>query len=80
MTCYSYAPAVRSIAEGLIEKHHRDLLIYGDVRIEYLFRDKAAKRSGKTVLGSARKLGGLGAFLAMPKDDAPMGDPEESEI
>jgi hypothetical protein len=77
---YSYAPQVRQIAERLIPEHHRDLIDNGDVRIEYLFRDEGAKRNGKTVWGTASKVGGRNAFLAVPKDEAPMSDPTDCDV
>lgn len=66
MTEYRPAPSVQRIAEDLIREHHDHLV---DVRIEYAFRDKAAKKAGKTVFGTARKVGGLNAFLATDTDE-----------
>lgn len=66
MTEYRPAPSVQRIAEDLIREHHDHL---ADVRIEYAFRDKAAKKAGKTVFGTARKVGGLNAFLATDTDE-----------
>lgn len=57
---YSSAPEVKKIAEDLIPKHHEHL---EQVQIEYVFRSEAAKEAGKTILGKARKVGGLNAFL-----------------
>lgn len=57
---------VTEIAERLIADYHRHLL---GVRIEYLFRTEAEKQGGAVVLGSARKIGGLNAFLARATDD-----------
>jgi len=62
-TEYRPAPAVRKIAEKLITKHHTHLADDG-VRIEYVFRSDAAMSNGKTVLGKARKISGLNAFLS----------------
>lgn len=72
---YSKAPEVEEIARRLIAQHHTHLLELGHVRIEYLFRSEAASSNGKTVYGKARKLSGLGAFLALG-DDAPEGRPD----
>lgn len=63
MTEYWPAPAAARIADELIEAHHPHLI---DHRIEFVFRDKAAKRHGRIVLGTARKVTGLNAFLARP--------------
>jgi hypothetical protein len=67
MTSYRPASEVRRIATTLIPQHHIDLC---DVRIEYVFREEAAKKNGKIVLGTARKLTGLNAFLATETDEA----------
>lgn len=73
MTTYRPAPSVKTIAEPLIEDHP-DL---DDIDIRYVFRDTAAKSKGKVLLGKARKVSGLNAFLAagyspdeIPADDA----------
>lgn len=63
MTEYSTAHAVREIAEELIPAHHSHLIEFG-ARIEYVWRDEAAKSKGKIVLGKARRISGLNAFLA----------------
>lgn len=66
MTDYRAAPAVKAIATHLIDEYHRDL---ADVRIEYVFRDKASKSKGKVTLGSARRVSGLNAWLAGDRDE-----------
>ena len=43
---------VTEIAENLIGRHHPHL---ADVRIGYLFREKAGKKGGKEVLGTAER-------------------------
>lgn len=58
---YSDAPEVRAIAKDIIASHHRHLL---NATIRYVFRDEAAKKGSKVILGTARKIGGLNAFLA----------------
>jgi len=70
MTSYTTASAVERIAEKLIAQHHRHL---ADVPIRYLWRDKAATSKGRTVLGKARKVGGLNAHLVhlVRKDEPP---------
>jgi predicted metallopeptidase len=60
-TEYSYAAEVEEVARELIAEHHQHL---EDERIEYIFRSKATLKGGKTVLGKARKISGLNAFLA----------------
>lgn len=57
---YSPAPQVESIAGKLILKHHDHL---ADVGVEYVFRSEHAERHGHVVLGKARKVSGLNAFL-----------------
>lgn len=66
MTDYRPASEVARIATKLIADHHIDLC---DVRIEYVFRDEAAKKNGKVVFGTARKVSGLNAFLATGEVD-----------
>lgn len=68
---YSDAGAVRFIAHRLIAEHHTHLT---DVRIEYVFRSKAATSRGAEIWGKARKLTGLNAWLATPEDDRPEPD------
>lgn len=62
---YSPAPDAERIAQKLIADHHTHLT---DVRVEFVFRDKASKSNGKVVLGKARKISGLNAFLARDPD------------
>jgi putative metallopeptidase len=61
MTEYSFAPEVADIAAPLIETHHEHLL---GVRIDYVFRDKAASNRGRAKAGTARKVSALTALLA----------------
>jgi predicted metallopeptidase len=62
---YAEAPEVEKIARDLIDTIHVHLV---DVRIDYLFRDKAAVSGGKVRLGSARKVSGLTAFLGKAEE------------
>lgn len=62
-TAYTDAAPVRLIASELVPTHHRDLISFG-ARIEFVWRDKASKKGGKTVLGKARRVSGLNAYLA----------------
>lgn len=57
---YAPAPQVENIAGKLIPKHHDHL---ADVGVEYVFRSEHAERHGHVVLGKARKVSGLNAFL-----------------
>lgn len=69
---YASAPDVAHIAGDLIATvpDHADL---AGVDIVYVWRDKAAKSKGRTVLGKARKVSGLNALLARDlDDDAPL--------
>ena len=66
MTVYSdAAPVIKPIADKLIRAHHPDL---ADVDIRYVFRDKAARSRGKTVLGKAKLITGLNMFLATGRE------------
>lgn len=84
MSKYRPAPVVAAIAEDLIETvpAFEDL---AEVRIEYLFIDKAPISHGRLVLGRARKVSGLSAYLAaparseLPVDPAPLFVIEISE-
>lgn len=69
MTDYRHAAAVKRIATGLIPAHHPHL---EGIRIEYVFRDTAAKKAGKEVWGTARKVSGLNAYLAATGDEVPV--------
>lgn len=61
MTDYYQAPEVAEVAAPIIEEHHPHLL---GVRVDYLFRSPPAIRNDKLVLGKARRVSGLTAFLA----------------
>lgn len=54
------ADEVEELAEKLIAEHHPHL---ADVKIRYVFRDKAASSKGRAVLGKARRISGLNAHL-----------------
>lgn len=71
-TNYTEAPEVQAIAATIIEMYHPHLK---GIRVEYVFRSKAAKNKGRIVLGTARLVSGLNAFLASPSEAD-----EESEI
>lgn len=62
----AFAPdsgVLEAIARPLIDDHYPDLNDYS-VRIEFVWRDKAANSGGKVKLASARKVSGLNAFLS----------------
>jgi hypothetical protein len=61
VTTYTAAFDASRIGKQLIDEVHTHLV---DVRVEFVFRDKAAKSHGRTVLGRARKVTGLNAFMA----------------
>lgn len=61
-TSYRQAASVERIANQLIPEHHPHLV--GEP-IRYVFRDEHAKKGGKAVMGSARKISGLNAYLAL---------------
>jgi predicted metallopeptidase len=64
---YRLADEVRTIGEDLIAtvKDHFPLQL---VNVTYLFTDKAPEHQGRVVWGRARKVSGLAAFLAGPKE------------
>lgn len=68
---FTQAPAVERIAEKLIRNHHTHLV---DVEVRYVFRSETAKSNGKPILGKARKLSGLNAYLAQPAGDPDAAD------
>lgn len=78
---YSNAPEVAQVAKDLISQHHPHLSLVGadgkGVRIEYYFTDTAPKSGGKEVIGKARKITSLAAFMAGGDDEASLdaGDP-----
>lgn len=67
MTEYRRADEVAHIAWELIQEHHEHL---EHIRIEFVWRDQAADKGGKAVLGKARKVTGLNAFLARDDTDS----------
>lgn len=67
---YSSAPEVERVAGPIIEHHHSHLRANA-VKVVYLFTDKAEKKAGKVVLGTARKVTGLTAYLAEQDADDP---------
>lgn len=72
---YSPAPEVAAIAVGLIASHHTQL---ADAPIVYVFRAKATQSKGHLVLGRARRVSGLNAFLvALAAGDVSEDEPEE---
>lgn len=60
---YRPAPEVKAIADELIPKFHQHLIDF-NVRMEYVFVDKAPKSNGREVWGTCRKVSNLNAFLA----------------
>lgn len=61
MPDYKDAPEVRAIAEELIAEYHPHLV---GKRIAYAFSDKAGRKNGKTVLGTASIESGKSVFFA----------------
>jgi hypothetical protein len=74
MTVYRQAAEVATIGRRLVAQHHTDLV---DAEIRYVFRDEHQTTGGKAVMGKARLVSGLNAWLAasvdpeavMPADD-----------
>ena len=60
---YKPAPAVQKIAEELIPKYHNHLELEG-VEIKYLFREEPLYKNNKMILGQARKISGISAYLS----------------
>ena len=64
MTYHALATSqIAPLAKNLIGNHHPHL---HNIRIEYVFREKAASKGGRTVLGTARLVRGLTAMFATP--------------
>lgn len=68
-TKFRPAYEVEESAQEVIRDHHTHLLEHG-VRIEYVFRNDVPVLKGRAVLGQARKISSLGAFLARDECDA----------
>lgn len=70
---FERAPQVAAIAADLIAgvEQHEAL---ADVRIEYVFRDRAARSKGRVTLAKARRVTGLNAFLVAAADGIPDDD------
>jgi len=69
-TRYFPAPEVKQVAEELIPVYHPTLV---DARIEYVFCDKIAKRGGKDIWGTFRKVTNLNAYLGSPSFEQDSG-------
>ncbi len=69
---YSAAPSVEAIARGVIRDHHAHLLD-NDAKVLFLFTDEPVKLRGADTLATARKIGGLSAYLA--QFDVEEGEP-----
>jgi hypothetical protein len=65
---FSPAPEVEEIAAQLIPKYHKHLQDYG-VRVDYIFSDQEPDKHGKTVLATARKIGGVNAYQSRRDED-----------
>ena len=70
-TTFTSADAVETIANECIKRWHPDL--YG-AQIRYVFRSKAVKNRGRHVLGKARKVTNLAAYLALGGMEEPEPD------
>lgn len=65
---YKRADEVAEIGAEIMEAHHPHLL---GVRVAFVFMDKTPKSKGKEVLGRAKKISGLPAFLSLGPDTLP---------
>ena len=70
---YAPAPEVSVLAQELIAEHHRHL---DQVPILYVFRDVAGVSRGRRVIGRARRIVGLYAFLVALAAGEPAEDDE----
>jgi hypothetical protein len=77
-TRYREAPDVKRIAQDLIPLHHEHLILRAD-EIRYVLRSDTPTSHGRFVLGKARKVGGLGCYLATTEPDTPT-DFDDHEI
>lgn len=66
MPTYTESQEVEMIAEDLIKLHHPHLV---DEPIRFIFRDKAAKKGGKVVLGTASLIGGRNAWFSLSEEE-----------
>lgn len=64
---YHTAPQVAAIADKLIAEHH-DHLLTNAVYVKFLVCEQPEKVAGREALGTARKVGGLNAYLALRDD------------
>jgi putative metallopeptidase len=71
---YSPAPEVEDVARDLIHLYHTHL---ATVRIDYVFATEALKEKGKIVLGRAKKVSGLNAYIAAKDRGYESSQPEE---
>lgn len=64
-----YAPAAEAeeIGRELVRKHHH-WLDDAEVKIVYVFVKNSSVKGGKEVLGRAKKIGGLNAWLTLPEE------------
>lgn len=60
---YEIAEDAKPIGKSLVEQFHRHLL-QTDIPLLYVFRSKHAESNGKPILGKAKRVTGLSAFLA----------------
>jgi hypothetical protein len=63
---YSEAPPVQKVADKLIDSYHPALKGH---RVDCLFRSEEQKTNGQVVLGTARKVAGMNAYLAQRHDE-----------
>ena len=70
---YAEAPEVERIARDLIVEHHSHLAD-DNVEVRFVFRSEHAERHGTIVMGKARKVSGLAAWLVA--QEAKTGDEE----
>ena len=76
---YHAAPAVRQVAQPLIREHHKHLIV-NKVYVKFLFCEEPEKVRGSEALGTARKISGLNAYLALKHDaDAPRTEPYDGD-
>ena len=70
---YRVADDAAKTGHELIAEHHPHLL---GPRVDFVFMDKTPKNKGKDTWGRAKKVSGLGAFLANSEDPRSYGESE----
>lgn len=76
---YRTAPEVKEVAGALIEEVE-DLEYLAAEPLVYVMMSEAPKKSGRSILGRAKKVTGLNAFLASPRKPGKFKDPVPPDL